>query len=101
MTMHFFSQDWNKPFQKFFEDDFLGNFDQYFNGMGQQPRANVYESGNELICLINLPGIKKVEDITLNVYDSLLEVSGHSTLDYTGYRPILRRTLSRPFQKNN
>ncbi|WP_280771965.1 Hsp20/alpha crystallin family protein [Salipaludibacillus daqingensis] len=84
--MDYYSHEWNSPLKKFFEDDFLGNFNSFFNGMVQQPRANVYESENEIICAVFLPGIKKVEDIHLTINDRTLEVRGNLNLDYNGFR---------------
>ncbi|WP_416148234.1 Hsp20/alpha crystallin family protein [Salipaludibacillus sp. HK11] len=72
--------------KKFFEDDFLGNFNSFFNGMVQQPRANVYESENEVICAIFLPGIQNVEDIDLTINERTLEVRGTSRLEFKGFR---------------
>lgn len=84
--LDYYSHQWSKPMQRFFEDDFLGNFNSFFNGMIQQPRANLYESENELICAIFLPGIKKVEDIHLTIDERTIEVSGTSNLEYNGFR---------------
>ncbi|MFD2510493.1 Hsp20/alpha crystallin family protein [Halalkalibacter alkalisediminis] len=103
--MDFYSNEWSKPFKHIFEDEFWGKFNQYFNGAGNQPKANIYESGNELICTFFLPGIKSVEDIRLNVYESVLEVSGVINLEYNGFRLIheeqqqgsFKRTLELPF----
>lgn len=85
-TVDFYSNEWNTPLKKFFEDDFMGNFNNFFNGMVQQPRANLYESENELVCAIFLPGIKNVEEIMLSINERTLEISGNSRLEYNGFR---------------
>ncbi|WP_183040924.1 Hsp20/alpha crystallin family protein [Salipaludibacillus neizhouensis] len=98
--MEDYSQNWNKPFKKFFEDDFWSSFNGIFDGNDHhQPKANVYESGNELICLIFLPGIKKLDDIRLNINEKTLEVSGTSSLENNGFHLIQKELYEGPFKR--
>ncbi|WP_088105443.1 Hsp20/alpha crystallin family protein [Halalkalibacter urbisdiaboli] len=105
-----FSNEWSKPFRRFFDDEFWGKFDHYFNGIGNQPLVNVYESENELICNVCLPGLKKVDDIRLNVVNqNTLEISCTINLEYKGFRLIqeeinqgvINRTINLPFSVRN
>ncbi|UTR10084.1 Hsp20/alpha crystallin family protein [Evansella sp. LMS18] len=90
--MNGFFNEVPKPFKRFFEDDFWGNFDNMFQELEQQkksqfPRVNIYESGNELICILAMPGVERLEDIHLNVTGNILTVSGSTNLPIRNFQP--------------
>ncbi|MFC0470356.1 Hsp20/alpha crystallin family protein [Halalkalibacter kiskunsagensis] len=91
--------DWNHPIKSHFQDDFWKNFQNVFNGNDQQTRVNLYQAGHELKCLLFLPGIKKVEDIYLNVSDNTLEVSGNNIQEHSGFQLIQQEFSQGPFKR--
>ncbi|WP_227936818.1 Hsp20/alpha crystallin family protein [Alkalihalobacillus deserti] len=103
--MEFHSNEWKKPFKSIFEDEFWGKFNNYFSEVGNEPRVNIYESRNELLCTVFLPGIESVDDIRLNIHDNVLEVSGVLNLDFSGFSLIheeqhqgaFKRAIELPF----
>ncbi|MFK2825525.1 Hsp20/alpha crystallin family protein [Bacillus sp. B190/17] len=101
---HYFN-GWDSFFKKFFEGEMEGKLNHYFKGAEHQLRVNLYESKDELMCLFLLPGVKKVEDIHLNVHERTLEVSCDIRLEHSGFRivqeefneGIFRRMINLPF----
>jgi HSP20 family protein len=93
------SFDWNHPFKSPFQDEFWNNFQSAFNGNDQQPRVNIYQAGHELKCIIFLPGVKKVEDIFLNVSENTLEVSGNNSQEHSGFQLIQQEIPQGPFKR--
>ncbi|WP_157801005.1 Hsp20/alpha crystallin family protein [Bacillus solitudinis] len=93
------SYDWNKPFQGQFQDEFWKSFNTFFNGNEQHLRVNLYQSGHELLCIVFLPGIKKVEDIHLNAYENVLEISGDNSLDYEGFQLVQQEISQGSFKR--
>ncbi|WP_332692653.1 Hsp20/alpha crystallin family protein [Halalkalibacter lacteus] len=93
------SSEWNHPFKSHFQDEFWKNFQNVFSGNDQHPRANIYQAGHELKCILFLPGIKKVEDIYLNVGENTLEVSGNTSFEYPGFQLIQQEITQGPFKR--
>lgn len=100
------NSQWKKSLPKFLGEDFFSEFqgifpDSYSNS---GTRVNMYESGNELICIFALPGLK-LEEVDIYAYQKTLEVRGTLHIDYSGYRLIqeeivqgsFKRTIELPF----
>lgn len=75
-------------FKRFFEGEMEGKFNDYFKKAENQLRVNIYESKDELMCLFLLPGVKKVEDIHLNVNEKTLEISCDIHIEHSGFRVV-------------
>ncbi|WP_313885473.1 Hsp20/alpha crystallin family protein [Desulfallas sp. Bu1-1] len=50
-----------------------GNFREDFN---TGPRIDVYETDNEVVAQCEIPGIEKKEDISIDINDNILSISG-------------------------
>ncbi|ARK30062.1 Hsp20/alpha crystallin family protein [Halalkalibacter krulwichiae] len=103
--MNDFFNDVPKPFKKFFGEDFWGNFDHMFQEFESQkksqfPKTNIYESGNELICLLLLPGIERMDDINLNVNSNILSVSGTIHLPFESYHSNKEEIFAGSFKRD-
>ncbi|MDT8860284.1 Hsp20/alpha crystallin family protein [Alkalihalobacillus sp. MEB130] len=103
--MNDFYNDVPKPFKKFFSDDFWGNFDHMFQEFESQkqsqfPKTNIYESGNELVCILLLPGIERMDDINLNVNSNILSVSGTIHLPFEGYHSNKEEIFEGSFKRD-
>lgn len=71
--------EWMKPFQKTFDQDFFRSFHHLFDQNNQQNdvlKVNLYEGHNEMLCVVFLPGIEDVENISLKVNLNTIEISG-------------------------
>ncbi|UCZ51457.1 Hsp20/alpha crystallin family protein [Bacillus shivajii] len=98
---HFFNE-LNKHFEGTFGKDFMNNFENLFEKIEQQqvsqylnlnPKYNLYESENELICVMILPGLEKLENIKLKVSENIIQVRGTFKLQFTGFR-LVKEELS-------
>ncbi|MGO4889709.1 Hsp20/alpha crystallin family protein [Anaerobacillus sp. MEB173] len=98
-----FPDNWKKLLPGFLGDDFFSSFEN----LGFETNAfkvNVYESGNEVLCVFAIPGLK-IEDVDIYVYQRTIEVRGNVHLDYNGFRLIqeeipqgsVKRTLELPY----
>jgi HSP20 family protein len=96
-------KSWKQYAQNLLGDDFFGDFKGLLKDKG--PMVNVYESGNEILCLIALPGLKKLNDIDIYVNYSTLNVQGKVAYKFKGFRLIqdeiyegsFNRTIELPF----
>jgi len=89
----------------FFEMPFwssLGRASQLFTGWS--PALDLYESGDNLIAVIELPGMRK-EDIDISLHDGTLTISGERRRESTGgekaqrterYVGTFRRSIALP-----
>ncbi|TLS34961.1 Hsp20/alpha crystallin family protein [Pseudalkalibacillus caeni] len=78
--------DWKKNMNKFMGNDFWNEFQDMFAGNG--PLVNLYESGNELLCLINVPGLSNINDVDLYVHYRTLKIRGKTRFSFKGFRVI-------------
>ncbi len=77
--------EWMKPFQKTFDQDFLKNFQHLFEHNNERKnslKVNLYEGHNELLCVVLLPGIENVDNISLNIHLNTLEISGNCDVHF-------------------
>ncbi|WP_216828686.1 Hsp20/alpha crystallin family protein [Alkalihalobacterium elongatum] len=96
MNNHF-PNGWQKMIPKFLGDDFFSNFDQVnFQNVGT--KVNIYENGNELLCVFALPGLK-LEDVDIYSYERTLEVRGTIHSNFNGYRLIQEEFPQGPFKR--
>ncbi|SDH49828.1 Hsp20/alpha crystallin family protein [Alteribacillus bidgolensis] len=80
--------EWEKAFKKFFQDEFWNDFNHFFAENALQPQVNLYESKDQILCIILWPLLKTMEDVDIKVYNRALEVSGRIKFEYKGFRLI-------------
>ncbi|MBM7662780.1 HSP20 family molecular chaperone IbpA [Bacillus mesophilus] len=90
--------NWKDQFQGFFGDDFWKNFDGMFQN--QLTQYNLYQGENELLCVVNIPGINKLDDIDLFVNQHVLEIEGKINLNYKGFKLIQEGIFQGNFKRN-
>ncbi len=73
--------DWKQMADKYFNENFFPN--QQENAK-PGPQMNIYESENELLCLISLPGLKNIDDVEVYVYKSSIKLIGNTTIHAHG-----------------
>ncbi|WP_246942876.1 Hsp20/alpha crystallin family protein [Bacillus pinisoli] len=96
--------NWKDQFHGFFGDDFWKNFDGIFQNHLTQ--YNLYQGDNELLCVINIPGIDQLDDIDLFVNQNTLEVEGKINLNFKGFKLVqegifqgkFKREIELPYQ---
>ncbi|MGM7701450.1 Hsp20/alpha crystallin family protein [Pseudalkalibacillus sp. Hm43] len=73
--------EWKQVADKYMNQSF---FPDYQQPKKQSPQVNIYESDNELLCLISLPGLNRVDDVEVYVYKSSIKLIGNTTLQTHG-----------------
>ncbi|WP_456276935.1 Hsp20/alpha crystallin family protein [Bacillus sp. AK128] len=89
--------NWKDQFQGFFGDDFWKNFDGIFQN--QLTNYNLYQADNELLCVLNVPGIDKLDDINVYVNQNILEVEGLINLNYKGFKLVQEGIFQGKFKR--
>ncbi|OLO26430.1 hypothetical protein BTR23_22975 [Alkalihalophilus pseudofirmus] len=90
-------QQWKKSLTKFMDEDFWVDFQDMM--YENSPKLNLYESGNELFCLIALPGLKETSQIDVYAYQRVLEVKGQINLRFPHYRLVQEELLHGKFER--
>jgi HSP20 family protein len=62
-------------------------------GTGSFPPINVFQQGDDLVALIELPGVRK-EDLNIQVQEGSLRISGRKSIDYPDDVSLHRRERS-------
>jgi HSP20 family molecular chaperone IbpA len=98
----YWPKQWKKALPNFLGDDFFSSFENMENmemesttdnETGNQKnhpssiKVNLYESGNVLLCVFRLPGLK-LKEVDFDIYDKTLEITGAVHLEPDGFRPI-------------
>ncbi|MBM6616231.1 Hsp20/alpha crystallin family protein [Bacillus suaedaesalsae] len=84
-------------FKGFFGDEFWGNFDHLLQN--QYTQHNLYQSENELLCVINIPGITNIESLDVFVHQNKIEVEGKINLTYKGFKLLHEGIKNGPFKR--
>ncbi|WP_034742768.1 Hsp20/alpha crystallin family protein [Halalkalibacter wakoensis] len=93
---------WKKSLPNFLGEDFFSAFENMDVEGNSSSHAevsmNIYESGNELLCIFATPGLK-LEDVDIYVYEKTLEVRGNINIDYNGFRLVHQEIPQGPIQR--
>ncbi|MCF6137370.1 Hsp20/alpha crystallin family protein [Pseudalkalibacillus berkeleyi] len=73
--------EWKQVADKYMNQSFFPDHNQQ---QKQSPQVNIYESENELLCLVSLPGLNNVEDVEVYVYKSSIKLIGNTSLHTHG-----------------
>ena len=103
----------NDPFEALFaiqraldarkESDWMGS---RTTGMGSFPPINIFQQGDDLVAIVELPGVDK-NDLGIEVKENTIRISGKKTINYDEAASVHRRervwgvfdrTLSVPVQ---
>jgi HSP20 family protein len=83
-----------------------GWLDDMTAGTGSYPPINVFQQGDDLVAVIELPGVNR-EDLNIQAKDNTIRIAGRKTVDYPEKVSVHRRerlwgvfgrTLSMPMQ---
>jgi len=78
--------DWKKSVDHILGNDFWSEFQDAFTK--EWPQVNLYESEDTILCLIALPGVKKLDDIHLYIHHTTLLIKGHIHFSFPGYKIV-------------
>jgi HSP20 family protein len=80
--------DWSKHLEHFFQGDFWSSFQPFLPAAKKQSGINIYKKDNELLIVVSLPGLDKMEDVELYAYYKTLEIKANINLQFKGFELI-------------
>ncbi|WP_274364870.1 Hsp20/alpha crystallin family protein [Paenibacillus thermotolerans] len=90
---------WTSVFDQEYAKQFLGDMmNSNRTDDSDFPRVDVLKSENELIVLIDIPGINK-EDVQLSINDDNLHIRGNARQPYPGAQRHTSERFSGPFER--
>lgn len=92
-TMH----DWKNNMDHFFGEDFWGQFEGIIKP--PIPQINLYTSENEILCVVNLPGMKNSKNVDVLVDYAMLEIRGIISLDGGSKQLVQEEILQGTFER--
>ncbi|WP_453992018.1 Hsp20/alpha crystallin family protein [Bacillus nitroreducens] len=90
-------EQWRKQWDHFFGDEFWNGFAPFFDNAHSQ--LNLYQGENELLVVLSLPGLVKVEDVDIYVNHQTLEVRGKINLNFKGFEIIQEGIFQGKFER--
>jgi HSP20 family protein len=59
-------------------------------GVGSYPPINIFQQGDDLVAIIELPGVRK-EDLNIQAKENTIRISGQKAIDYPDGASLHRR----------
>ena len=88
---------WHELARQFLGDDF---FEEMQTAVHQEePAADVYHGENEVIVVVNLPGLENIHALEMKMEGENLIIQGDYPSTYQGYRPVFSERKKGPFKK--
>ncbi|AUS07779.1 hypothetical protein C1X05_02370 [Laceyella sacchari] len=91
------NKGWNQLARHFLGDDFFEDILSAAERKG--PAADVYHGKNEVIVVVDLPGMDNIQSLEMKVENDTLWLSGRFSIPYNGYRMTLAERSRGEFQK--
>ncbi|WP_345242586.1 Hsp20/alpha crystallin family protein [Pontibacillus salipaludis] len=89
--------NWRQNMDRFFGEDFWGEFEGILKPT--IPQINMYKSDNELLLLVNVPGLENLDDLDIFVDYSILEIKGIISLQTSQKQCIQEEILQGAFER--
>ncbi|QST00361.1 Hsp20/alpha crystallin family protein [Pontibacillus sp. ALD_SL1] len=89
--------NWRQNMDRFFGEDFWGEFEGILKPT--IPQINIYKSDNELLLLVNVPGLENLDDLDIFVDYSILEIRGIISLQSSQKQCIQEEILQGTFER--
>ncbi len=87
---------------KFFQNDFWGSIQPLLPSSNKPSSGmNIYKKDNELLVVISLPGLEKIEDAEVYVSYKTLEVKATINLNFKGFELVEEGLFQGQFQKQS
>lgn len=90
---------WNQLARQFLGEDFFQDMMDGPLKQGQGPYADVYQGKNEVIVVIDLPGMEDINSLDIRVEGSIMKIKGFMTSPYQGYPTIITERHKGEFEK--
>ncbi|WP_407272612.1 Hsp20/alpha crystallin family protein [Radiobacillus sp. PE A8.2] len=89
--------DWKKNMDTFFGQNFWKEFDDVLKP--PLPQINLYKYDNELVCYVNLPGVRNINKVDVFVDYATLELRGMIDINHSGGQVIKEEILQGVFER--
>ncbi|MRH44900.1 Hsp20 family protein [Aquibacillus halophilus] len=89
--------DWKKNMDSFFGDSFWNEFEDVLKP--PVPQINLYQYEKEILCYVNLPGVKDLEKIDVYVDYATLELKGIIDIEHSGGKVIKNEIIQGVFER--
>ncbi|WP_085993316.1 Hsp20/alpha crystallin family protein [Oceanobacillus senegalensis] len=95
--------DWKKNMDHFFGETFWNDFEDIIKP--NIPQINMYQTDNEILCIVNMPGLQDINQIDIYVNYASLELKGNIDIEHAHgivvkeeiLQGIFDREISLPF----
>ncbi|KGX88257.1 Hsp20/alpha crystallin family protein [Pontibacillus litoralis] len=95
-------QEWRKNLDRFFGEDFWGEFEGVLKP--KIPQINMYQSDNEIMLYANIPGLDDVNQVDVYVFNATIELRGvinitpsHQLIQEEILQGSFERTIELPY----
>lgn len=89
--------EWRKQWNHFFGEDFWKGFEPFFDNAHSQ--LNLYQAENEVLVVLSLPGLARVEDVDIYVRHQTLEVRGKIQLQFEDFEVVQEGIFQGNFER--
>nr|WP_156291025.1 Hsp20/alpha crystallin family protein [Oceanobacillus salinisoli] len=89
--------DWKKNMDHFFGENFWNEFEGIMKP--NIPQINMYQTDNEILCIVNMPGLKNLNQIDIYVNYTTLELRGNINLEHAHGTVIKEEILQGVFDR--
>ncbi|MFD2045182.1 Hsp20/alpha crystallin family protein [Ornithinibacillus salinisoli] len=90
--------DWKNNMDQFFGEKFWDQFEGIIKP--NIPQVNVYQTEHELLCIVNVPGLVKLEKIDIYVDYTTLELRGVIDIAHGGGTVVKEEILQGAFERS-
>jgi len=90
-------QDWRKNMDRFFGENFWGEFEGIMKP--PIPHINLYKSDNEILCYVSIPGLDDIDKVDVYVDYSILEIKGVISLQPHHHQMVHEEILQGSFER--
>ncbi|MFT4414581.1 Hsp20/alpha crystallin family protein [Fredinandcohnia humi] len=89
--------DWRKQWDHFFGEDFWNGFAPFFDNSHSQ--LNLYQGENEVLVVLSLPGLTKVEDVDIFINHQTLEIKGKINFQFKDFELVQEGIFQGKFER--
>ncbi|MBM7553396.1 Hsp20/alpha crystallin family protein [Thalassobacillus pellis] len=89
--------DWKKNLDRFFGNDFWGDFEGLVKP--PLPQMNLYQYDNELLCMFSIPGLNDMNKVDVFVDHAVLEIKGIVEVNQKGGQQVKGEIMQGAFER--
>ncbi|UOR10211.1 Hsp20/alpha crystallin family protein [Halobacillus amylolyticus] len=90
--------DWKKNIDQFFGKDFFGDFEGFMKP--SIPQINLYQYDNELLCMVNVPGMSHPKNVDVVVDHATLILTGRIEINHRGGHQLKSEIATGTFERS-